>query len=213
MLRDVYLYGEPGRRFGRHFRLDVGTPHEAVRALQTLRPGIRPVFREGHWRFIVGTPRIRNSVTEIDMYLGSQPLHIVPSTKPHGGDGGLGKVAVGVVTIGAAIALSPFTGGMSFAAAMASTGFLGVSFGSMALMGAGMVLGGVASMLSPKPPQQQGTMQQATDMAKPEDRPSYLFNGAVNNTQQGGPVPLIFGEHMTGSVVISGALLAEDIPA
>lgn len=212
MLRDVYLYGTPGRTYGRHFRIDVDTPHEAIRALETLRPGSRQVFRKGEWRLIVGTPRIRNSVTEIDMQLGSQPLHIVPCTRPHGGDGGFGKVALGIVTIGAAIALSPFTGGMSFAAAMASPALLGMSFGSIALMGGAMVLGGVASMLSPKPPQQTGASSMATDMARPEDRPSFLFNGAVNNTQQGGPVPLVIGMHLTGSVVISGALLAEDVP-
>lgn len=213
MLRDVYLHGAPGRQYGRHFRIAVGSPIEAVRAIQTMRPPMRKVFREGQWRFVVGGPHIANSVTELNMFMGSQPLHIVPATNPQGGDGGFGKIAAGVVTIGAAIALSPFTGGMSFGLAMASPALLGMSFGSIALMGGAMVLGGVASMLSPKPPQQQaGPNNQATDYAKPEDRPSFLFNGAVNNTQQGGPVPLVFGLHLTGSIVVSAALTAEDIP-
>ena len=33
MIRDIFLHGAIGRRFGRHFRLDVQTPSEAVRAL------------------------------------------------------------------------------------------------------------------------------------------------------------------------------------
>lgn len=217
MLRDVYLCGAPGRQFGRHFRLDIVTPHEAIRALHCIRPGTRQVLRNGtHWRFVVGTPHIANSVVDLNMRMGSQPLYIVPATPPHGGDGGFGKVAVGIVTIGAAIALSPFTGGMSFAAAMATQASvfgmgLGFSYGAIALMGAGMVLGGVSSMLSPTPAVQSAT--QPTDFARPEDRPSFMFNGPVNNTQQGGPVPLVFGTHLTGSVVISASLNSEDIPA
>lgn len=33
MLRDIHLHGALGRRFGRHHRLAVATPAEAVRAL------------------------------------------------------------------------------------------------------------------------------------------------------------------------------------
>ena len=50
------------------------------------------------------------------------------------------------------------------------------------------------------------------DRAAPDDRPSFLFNGVTNNSQQGGPVPLVFGTHLVGSVVINAGLNAEDIP-
>jgi predicted phage tail protein len=214
MLRDVYLYGEAGRRYGRHFRISVDTPHEAIRALCVLRPGLEPVIRRGQWRLIVGNPRIRNSVDAMFMALGSQPLHIVPATRPAGGDG-IGKAIAGVVMVGATIltagAAAPL--GAGFLASMAAPAFLGMSYGSLALMGASVALGGLATMLSPKPQQQQATSTQSTDMARVEDRPSFLFNGVVNNTQQGGPVPLVFGRHMVGSVVISGSLNAEDIAA
>jgi predicted phage tail protein len=56
---------------------------------------------------------------------------------------------------------------------------------------------------------QQG--QQATDLAPQQDRPSFLFNGVTNNTQQGGPVPIVMGLHLVGSVVVSASLNAEDI--
>jgi predicted phage tail protein len=207
------LYGPLGREFGRHFRLAVETPNEAVRALITLRPGLRERMREGFWRVIVGKPHISNATEFPFMRLGSQPLHLVPATPPRGGDGGVGKIAAGVVIIGAAIALSPFTGGASigFAAAMAETAFMGISYGAIALMGASMVLGGIASMISRPTTPQVAAAADPTASARPEDRPSFMFQGVVNNTTQGGPVPLVFGRHLVGSVVISAGIAVEDI--
>ncbi|HKU98176.1 MAG TPA: hypothetical protein VJR58_22990, partial [Vineibacter sp.] len=209
----IFLYGPLGREFGRHFRLAVETPNEAIRALITLRPGLRVKMREGFWRVIVGPPHIKNATEFPFMRLGSQPLHLVPATRPHGVDSGVGKIAAGVVIIGAAIALSPFTGGASigFAAAMAETAFMGISYGAIALMGASMVLGGIASMISRPTTPQVAAAADPTSTARPEDRPSFMFQGVVNNTTQGGPVPLVFGRHLVGSVVISAGIAVEDI--
>lgn len=187
MLRDVYLYGDAGRTFGRRFRLDVATPHEAVRAVCTLRPGLRERLRVGEWRVIVGRPHLANAVDALGMQLGSQPLHIVPATRARGSD--IGKIIGGVALIGVGI----LTGG--------------AAFGMVGLLGVSMIFGGVAGMLTEKPKQQP---QQATDIARPEDRPSFLFNGVINNTVQAGPVPLVFGRHLTGSTVIGASINTED---
>lgn len=215
MIRDVYLYGKPGKMFGGHFRIDVASPAEAIRALMVLRPGLREVIRQGNWRVIVGSPHIQNTIEvhTVGMTLGHLPIHLVPTTRPAGGDDGVGKIAVGVVLIGASIATAGIAAGFAggFFAAMAATSFAGITAMNVAVLGASMVLGGVASMLS-QPPQAIPGQGSPTEMAKPmEDRPSFLFNGIVNNSQQGGPVPLVFGTHLVGSVVVSAALFAEDI--
>jgi predicted phage tail protein len=209
MLRDVFLYGAAGRAYGRHFRLDVATPREAVRALMALRPALRQVFRDGAWRVIVGPPRLRYAVEPqlLGMNLGRQPLHIVPANMAAGGGRGIGKIAIGAVLIGAAIV---FSGG-TLAAPLAGLGAevvagSGITYGSIALMGASMVLGGVATLIA------AGVDQPATDRASPNDVPSFLFNGVTNNTQPGGPVPLLYGTHMIGSIVVSGGLSVSDIP-
>jgi predicted phage tail protein len=212
MLRDVFVYGAAGREFGRHFRLDVASPREAITALLVLRPGIRQRLRVGNWRVIVGRPHIANGVDALDMRLGAQALHLVPTTRPRGGDDGVGKVVAGVALIGAAIvtaglaapAFAGFAGSMA-----ASTGFLGITYGNIAMFGASMVLGGVAQLLST--PTQKQQVDQPMAKVSEADRPSFLFNGVVNNTQQGGPVPLVFGTHLTGSIVIGSGLNAEDI--
>jgi predicted phage tail protein len=214
MIRDIYLYGAAGTLHGSHFRLDVATPAEAIRALISLRPGLRRTIREGTWRVIVGPPRptYAVSVDHLNMHAGAQPIHLVPATAPRGGGSGkgIGAVIVGVVLIGAAIALS---GGTLAAplAGLGSTAFsvagMGVTYGTIALLGVSMVLGGVSALLAQPP-----TPDAATDQAAPADRPSFLFNGVTNNSQQGGPVPLVFGTHLVGSVVVNAGLNAEDIP-
>jgi predicted phage tail protein len=213
-MRDIYLHGVAGREFGRHFRLEVASPAEAVRALITLRPALRERLRQGWWRIVVGPPRLRYGIEPplFGMHLGSQPLHLVPATPPAGGgDGkGIGGIIAGTVLIGAAIALGPL--GVAGAAFGVSTlASVGLSYGTIALMGASMVFSGVAGLLTQPPAVQSG--QQATDLAKPEDRPSFLFNGVTNNSQQGGPVPLVFGTHLVGSIVVSAGIEVEDIAA
>jgi predicted phage tail protein len=216
MLRDIHLYGRAAEACGGPYhRFDVASPNEAVRALCTFHPRLRAVLREGWWRVIVGPPNFDNGVPVLlcNMDMGDQPLHIVPATPPAGDDTGkiVGTIVVGIALVGAAFALAPVAAaGAGFLGAdLAATGALGVSFGSMALMGVGLAASGIAALLTQHPKQQAG--QQATDMAKPEDRPSFLFNGVTNNSQEGGPVPLVIGTHLVGSIVVSAGIKAEDI--
>jgi predicted phage tail protein len=41
--------------------------------------------------------------------------------------------------------------------------------------------------------------------------PSYLYNGPKNATEQGNPVPIVFGTHMTGSIVLSAGITDEQL--
>ncbi|MNS78223.1 Bacteriophage lambda tail assembly protein I [compost metagenome] len=73
----------------------------------------------------------------------------------------------------------------------------------MMSMGIAMAMGGVVQMLSP---QQKGLS--AAD--SPENGASYNFNGPVNTSAQGNPVPLLYGRMIVGSSVISAGIFAED---
>ncbi|MCH3763267.1 tail assembly protein, partial [Campylobacter coli] len=72
-----------------------------------------------------------------------------------------------------------------------------------ATLGLSMMLGGVAQMLSP-----QQRLLSARD--RPENGASYNFNGPVNTTAQGNPVPLLYGEMFVGSATISAGIYSED---
>ena len=78
------------------------------------------------------------------------------------------------------------------------------SFGAMAAtaamsMGAGLVMGGVAGLLTPQP-------TNANPAAANAQNTSYYFNGPVNTTMQGVPVQLIYGRCLVGSHAISASM-------
>ena len=62
--------------------------------------------------------------------------------------------------------------------------------------GVGMVLGAICTVL----------MAPSIDDDDDDSGSNYYFNGAVNTTNQGAPVPLVFGRCRVGSAVISSAV-------
>jgi predicted phage tail protein len=113
---------------------------------------------------------------------------------------GSGKVILGVAIIGLAIALAPVTGGTSLAAAMAGgISFMGITYGTIALFGAMLAFGGLAMMFAPSP-------KAATGAQAAKDENSFVVNGPQNTMLQGVCVPLVYGENITGSVVVSSDL-------
>ena len=45
-----------------------------------------------------------------------------------------------------------------------------------------------------------------------DDANSFIFDGVTNSTEQGGPVPLVFGEFLVGTTVVSAGIETTDIP-
>lgn len=66
-----------------------------------------------------------------------------------------------------------------------------------------LVLGAVISLLSPKP--------KTGGSERPAEKPSFIFNGPENVTEQGYQVPIVYGTHMTGSVVVSAGITVEQL--
>ncbi|SAI70462.1 Phage-related protein%2C tail component [Bordetella ansorpii] len=66
-----------------------------------------------------------------------------------------------------------------------------------------LALGGITQMLAP---QQRGLSTRDS----PDNGASYNFNGPVNTTAQGNPVPVLYGEMFVGSAVVSAGIYAED---
>lgn len=49
------------------------------------------------------------------------------------------------------------------------------------------------------------------EQTRPDENPSFLYNGARNVDEQGYAVPLVYGMHMTGSIVVSSGVSTESI--
>jgi predicted phage tail protein len=67
-------------------------------------------------------------------------------------------------------------------------------------VGISLVLGGVAQLLTPTPKVLTG------GDTEQDPRKSYSFSGIQNTSRQGTPVPIVYGETIVGSIVISAGI-------
>jgi predicted phage tail protein len=190
-LRTIRLYGRLGSKFGRVHRLAVESIAEAVRALCVMLPGFEQELRSSRERGVnyacfLGKTNI--AADQLNLAGGIADIRIAPVHVGAKRAGGL-QVIVGVVLIVVGAIFSAY-------------GFPTVG-AAMMKMGAVMILGGVIQMLSP-----QQLQHSAAD--GPNNGASYNFNGPVNTTAQGNPVPLLYGHMLVGSAVISAGILAEN---
>lgn len=184
-LKTIRLYGKLGAKFGRVHQLAVANAAEAVRALCVLLPGFESHLAHAPGGYTVFYGKENISPDQLKYPSGRDDIRIAPV--PAGAkSGGVFAVVLGVVLIVA----GAFTGGATLGP-------------GLKLLGAGLAIGGVMMMLSPQP-------QGSASADSSANNPSYAFNGAVNTEAQGNPVPLLYGELIVGSSVISGGVYAED---
>ena len=193
-LRTIRLSGALGKKFGRIHRLAVESTAEAVRALCTILPGFQTELMTSGERGIKYACFLgKTNIGKDDLHLsgGSDDIRIAP-VLAGAKSGGVLQFIVGAVLVVAGLII---TAG-SFGAA--------APFGSaVIMMGVSMMIGGVVQMLVP-----QQTSSSAADAV--ENGASYNFNGPVNTTAQGNPVPLLYGRMVVGSAVISAGILAQE---
>ena len=204
MLRKIKLYGELANFFGhKEFEVKVETLSQAVSFLINNFAGIEEYMNPKYYQVKVGNYSIDE--TEIHHPIGQEDIHFVPVIQ--GAGRGLGKILLG----GALIALSFGVGGV-FANPLAlgakGFGFASAGLGAKAAfgIGAGLLLSGVSDMLFPVPKLPDFNSEQ-------DPRISFNFSGTQQTTRAGTPVPLVYGEIFTGSVVISGAVDTEQVRA
>ena len=132
---------------------------------------------------------------------GSEPIRIAPVISGAGGNAG--KILAGVALITAAVVFAPgVTAGAGF---LGATGAGGLSAGvSVALgnLGAALVLGGIAGIISPTP---------ETPEMDSDPRENFSFSGVQNVARSGVVVPVIYGEVITGSITISAGLNVDKV--
>jgi predicted phage tail protein len=190
MLRKIRVYGKLAKFLKqRVFEADVASAAEAVRFLVVNFPQLRPHMAEQYYKVSVGTYAL--TADELHDPAGQQEIKIVPVLA---GAGATGRIIAGV----ALFAIATFAtagGGAIFGTAFAKNlGLLAAVQG----VGAALAIGGVAQLLTPVP-------TVPTDQ-QPDPRKSYSFSGIQNTSRQGIPVPVVYGEIVVGSVVVSAGL-------
>lgn len=195
-MRKVQLCGHLGKKFGRVFELGVSSPAEAIRALRANFLDFEAYMHkhsEPGYRVYVGKYNVGEE--ELSASSADTTIKFVPVVRG-AGKGGLGQILLGALLIAAVYA----SGGT----ALIAGGGLGGIAGGMALsFGASLIIGGVTQMLTSAP----GAMSQNAV----NNQPSYAFNGPVNTTAQGNPVPILYGRLIVGSQVISAGLSIDQL--
>jgi len=216
MLRKIKLYGRLAKFVGqRVFEADVASAAEAVRFLLANFPQLEKHMADQHYR--VSTGNFDLSLDELHYPAGQEEVRIVPVVAGAGG-GAAGRIILGAALIAFAVVAGPAVAafgsvgtpavggvvGLGGSFGTAATGFVlgGAAATAIATIGVGLVLGGVAQLLTPTPKiNAPGTPQDNNDPRK-----SYSFSGIQQTSRQGVPVPIVYGETIVGSVVVSAGI-------
>jgi predicted phage tail protein len=225
MEKEVRLYGPLAKFIGqRKFLAEISSAGEAIRMLLANFPGLERHMADQHYKVIVDN--YESDLDEIH-YPASQVIKIVPVLG--GAGGGTGKILAGVALVAAAIVLGPAAGGFlglgaglggaTGAGAAVSLGLVGGGVATaIGAVGVALVLGGVSQLLSPTPqigqlgPVSSGALgNRTTENTELDPQESYSFSGIQNTSRQGIPVPVVYGETIVGSVVISAGIDVDTI--
>ncbi|QIM66268.1 phage tail protein [Mannheimia granulomatis] len=182
----IKFYGNL-KKFGSEFSLEVKDTAEAIRALCSQLSGLRETLRDGIYKVRIGKRYLDPSALEKGLFYclkKGQTIHFTPVIQG-AKSGGVFNFVLGAALLGASFFIP-------------AAGLLGglITKGMVMGIGASMLLGGVAQMLTKMP-------KGPTMGNEKEKESSTAFSNLNNLVAQGKPVPLAYGLIRTGSLVIS----------
>jgi predicted phage tail protein len=201
MLRKIKLYGQLAEFVGhKEFEVKAETVGKAVSFLIHNFPGVEAHMSPKYYQVKVGNYDIDKN--EVNYPVGKEDIHFIPVIS--GAGRGLGKVLLGAALIGLAFTMpgAMFQGFGGFKAAAGFSGFQA----AVGNLGIGLTLMGVSEMLFPMPQPQKFNSEEDPQL-------SFNFSGVQNTSRAGTPVPIVYGEIITGSVVISAAIDTNQVEA
>jgi predicted phage tail protein len=219
-MKVVKVYGPLRKYLGQcRFEFVADTPAQAMKALCVNFPGLAQwlLDREAEgmaFRVTRGRDKITNEAPEglVLPWSEREVFSIAPVIV--GAGRGVGKILAGIALVTLAIVLAPagagFLGlGAGLKASVASglaTGFIsaGVST-AIGSIGASLIIGGIAQLISPTPDLGFNTGKEAARLE------SFTFSGIVNTSKQGMAVPICYGRAFVGSAVISSGLDVDQV--
>ena len=186
------IYGRLRKFIGQStFEIKAKSPKEAFSFLINNFAGVAEHIKDQEYCVMAGDLRVSEEL--LDMQTESD-IKIVPVV--HGEIFGI-IFGVGALLVGSAVADS--TAGILGATILGTT--VGAIAGAaLTTIGINMVIGGVTDMLTPDPDPSSFKRQE-----DPDD-PSFVFTGLLNNSKQGVPINIIYGETLIGSTVVSSSV-------
>jgi predicted phage tail protein len=232
----VMLAGELGEKYGTHHEYyNLRTPADAIKLLCVNFPQLQRDLMIAHHNG-VGYKLIQAGAAmgydELHLPFGSKPMVLVPVIAGSGGTSttqiliGVGLVAASFLLPGAGLFgfQGAITGGV-FGAGQAMTGGVAgllTSLGTAtSAIGASLILGGVANMISPQPemPRLSQRRMETTNFNGPgaqgitrgsDGVQSYAYRGATNTVGAGVTIPVVYGRALVGGHLLSVNVVATD---
>lgn len=197
MLRTVRIYGNLAKFLKRRsFKADVATAAEAVKFLLANFPQLERHMVEQHYEVKVGDHPLMLGEDPGELHLPTGKRETISIIPVVAGAGTVGRIIAGVALIALSFAIIPL------GIAAAGSGIATLVGG----LGASLALGGVAQLLTPTP-----QLQAKGQDSDADPRKSYSFSGIQNVSRQGLPVPIVYGETIVGSIVISAGVSTEQV--
>ena len=199
MLRKLKLYGQLAEFIGhKEFEIKVSSVSQAVSFLIHNFPEVERFMSPKYYQVKVGSYEIDEN--EISYPVGQEDIHFIPAIS--GAGRGFGKILLGAALIGLAV-FNPTVGfGLGpkgLAGGFATTAGTFSLTATLGNIGVALVLSGVSELLFPMPQPQKFNSEEDPQL-------SFSFSGVQNTSRAGTPVPIVYGEIITGSVVISSAV-------
>jgi len=211
MLRKIKLYGELAKFLGeKTLEAEVNNAAQAIRFLVVNFPKLEKHMADRYYRVLVDKWELDDK--ELHYPSGASDIKIVPVVGGAGGN--TGQILLGAALIGASFM---FPGaGMFGTVGLGGSGVAGAGYSGLAVtggfltkvgtitsvIGASLVLNGIANMLAPV---------ETIPEENQDPRRSFNFSGIQNTTRAGVAVPVIYGRTMTGSVVVSANITNEQV--
>lgn len=233
MQQTVRLLGDLGERYGsEHKYYELKSPAEAIKLLCINHPEFQQELISSHEDGVgykVIQAGLELDYADLQLPLGSNDLIVTPVISGSGG-GSTGKILIGVGLIAASFLLPGaglFGATSLFGASAATAGFAGFATAvgtALSAVGASLVLGGVADMISPQPQlpsfdgfdgaQRFSGVERFGGAALGSDPQvrgvtggqSYAYNGPANVAGVGGVIPVAYGNVIIGSSLISARI-------
>tara|TARA_Y100001970_G_scaffold229407_1_gene284553 strand:+ start:7346 stop:7960 length:615 start_codon:yes stop_codon:yes gene_type:complete len=204
MLKTIKLYGSLKEITGYgELEAHVTNTGDCMSFLLMNWPELRGHMRDQYYQVLTDG----NEVGEEQLdYPFAKEIKIVPVITGAGEN--FGRILLGAILIGAAVASGGTTlglggfsawGGVPFAAGMGGSAL----WAAAGNIGLALAIGGVANILFPP----------SKDENESDPRVSFAFGGTPNVARAGTTHPIVYGEIFTGSTVISASVQTEEVQA
>lgn len=202
-MNTIRVYGQLAKCIGqRVFKAAINTPAEAFRFLAANYPQVKQHILNQWYAIYIGDYRL-TGYEQLNDPLGVQELRIVPVFSGEI----VFRTKAEVEGTQRTTSSNLVTGGLvALGGAILGT-IIGGDIGRILTIGAvGAGLAYASSALT-QPAPQVGVAASPLPIAQSKDpRANFSFNGVQNTARAGVPVPVVYGEVITGSVVISAGL-------